>query len=107
MTNCKNNSKKDRRLYVLIDNTLAPVYGAVQGGHAVAQYMIDYDSLDLWKNEYLIYLRCNIRYWSKKLAKMNIPYSKFYEPDLHGKLTAISVCCDREVFKKLKILSTR
>lgn len=101
----KNKSeKKDRRLYVLIDNTLAPVYGAVQGGHAVAQYMIE-NGIDFWENEYLIYLRCNVRYWSKKLARMNVPHSKFYEPDLHGKLTAISVCCDKKVFKRLKLLS--
>ena len=26
-----------RKLYVLVDKTLKPVYGCVQGGHAVAQ----------------------------------------------------------------------
>ena len=98
-------SKKDRRLYVLVDNSLEPVYGAVQGGHAVAQYMLDYEGLDLWENEYLIYLRCNIRYWSKKLSKLHIPCSRFYEPDLHNKLTAISVCSDRKMFRRLKLLS--
>ena len=97
--------KKDRRLYVLVDNSLEPVYGAVQGGHAVAQYMLDNNGLDSWENEYLIYLRCNIRYWSKKLIKAGIPHSRFYEPDLHNKLTAISVCYDRKMFRRLKLLS--
>ena len=98
-------TNKNRRFYVLVDNSLEPIYGAVQGGHAVAQYMLDHGGLGFWKNEYLIYLRCNIRYWSKKIAKMNIPHSKFYEPDLHNKLTAISVCCDKKVFRRLKLLS--
>ena len=31
-----------RRLYVIIDKSLDPVYGCVQGGHAVAQYLIEY-----------------------------------------------------------------
>ena len=31
-----------KRLYVLINQNLSPVYGAVQGGHAVAQYLLDY-----------------------------------------------------------------
>ena len=98
-------NKKDRRLYVLVDNSLEPIYGAVQGGHAVAQYMLDHSGLDFWENEYLIYLRCNTRYWSRKLAKAGILHSKFYEPDLHNKLTAISVCYDKKMFRRLKLLS--
>lgn len=34
--------KGNRRLYVLIDESLDPIYGCVQGGHAVAQYMLEY-----------------------------------------------------------------
>lgn len=33
--------KGNRRLYVLIDESLDPIYGCVQGGHAVAQYMLE------------------------------------------------------------------
>jgi hypothetical protein len=33
---------EQRRLYVIIDESLNPVYGCVQGGHAVAQYLIEY-----------------------------------------------------------------
>ncbi len=36
MENVKN------KLYVLIDQNLDPIYGAVQGGHAVAQFLIDH-----------------------------------------------------------------
>ena len=33
--------KKIKKLYVLIDEKLEKVYGCVQGGHAVAQWLID------------------------------------------------------------------
>lgn len=46
-----------KRLYVLIDRTLNPIYGCVQGGHAVAQYMLEHSN---WNNEYLIYLYADI-----------------------------------------------
>ena len=32
----------DRRLYVLIDKSLEPVYGCVQGGHALAQWLLEH-----------------------------------------------------------------
>lgn len=31
-----------KRLYVLVDKKLNPIYGCVQGGHAVAQYMLEH-----------------------------------------------------------------
>jgi hypothetical protein len=30
-----------KKLYVLISNDLDPIYGCVQGGHAVAQWLLD------------------------------------------------------------------
>lgn len=30
------------KLYILIDNNLDPIYGAVQGGHSIAQWLIEY-----------------------------------------------------------------
>ena len=32
----------NKRLYILIDNSLEPVYGCVQGGHAVAQWLLEH-----------------------------------------------------------------
>ena len=29
------------KLYVLIDKSLDPIYGAVQGGHAVAEWLLE------------------------------------------------------------------
>ena len=30
------------KLYILIDKNLDPIYGAVQGGHAVAEWLIEH-----------------------------------------------------------------
>lgn len=30
------------KLYILIDKDLDPIYGAVQGGHVVAQWLIEH-----------------------------------------------------------------
>jgi hypothetical protein len=30
------------KLYILIDQNLDPIYGAVQGGHAVAEWLIEH-----------------------------------------------------------------
>jgi hypothetical protein len=35
-------SEMNNRLYILVDESLEPVYGCVQGGHAVAEYLIQY-----------------------------------------------------------------
>ena len=44
-----------KRLYVLTRNDLGLVYQAVQGAHAVAQFVLDHPNHE-WKNGYLIFL---------------------------------------------------
>jgi hypothetical protein len=44
-----------KRLYVLVNKRLSPVYGCVQGGHAVAQWLLDNPG-QTWNNNFLIYL---------------------------------------------------
>ena len=53
--------EKKNKLYVLIDKSLDAVYGCVQGGHAVAQWLIENGSG--WRNEYLIYLSADVEKW--------------------------------------------
>ena len=97
--------RKSNRLYVLIDESLDPVYGCVQGGHAVAQYMLEHRfSRGSWKNEYLIYLSCDITKWVEILEKKHKKYSAFYEPDLGNKLTALSIIDDGEMFRELSLV---
>ena len=91
-------------LYVLIDKNLDPIYGAVQGGHAIASWLLyqyrlefnKYASEDQpiwdWYNEYLVYLKVDIDKWIELLREEHCKtYEEFYEPDLDGKMTAIAV----------------
>ena len=94
----------EKKLYVLISNELDPIYGCVQGGHAVAQYLLDHKDVNSWKNEYLIYLDCeNISEWSELLKFSNLRFSIFREPDLNNSITAIAVEGGDKLFKKLRL----
>ena len=92
-----------RKLYVLIDDALEPVYGSVQGGHAAAQWLIEHPN-QKWNNSYLIYLYANIGEWKQKLIYRGIDFSEFYEPDLGGKCTALAIENDGKIFRKPKTL---
>lgn len=83
-----------KKLYVLIDQKLDAVYGCVQGGHAVAQWLLEHPNQE-WNNSYLIYLYADL---------VNKDYSSFYEPDLNNQLTAIALQDDGRMFKKLKLV---
>lgn len=92
------------KLFVLIDETLEPIYGAVQGGHAVAKWLIEHPKGG-WNNDYLIYLSCNLAKVNKKLDMLGIDYSVFKEPDLDGRMTAIAVHGNDRLFRHLNVLS--
>ena len=92
-----------KRLYVLISNKLSPVYGCVQGGHAVAQYLLEHPN-QKWNNQYLIYVYADVDTWRKKLDKYCIDYSLFKEPDLDDALTAIAVEDEGKLFRNLKLV---
>lgn len=89
------------KLYVLIDKNLDPIYGAVQGGHAVAQWILDYWQLNKegdpewdWHNDYLIYLSVDIDEWYDRIKRFDpckFQWSEFREPDLNNKMTAIAI----------------
>ena len=93
--------QNDPRLYVLVSKNLDPVYGCVQGGHAVAQWLLEHDSG--WRNNYLIYLYADIDKWGCKLNGCD-KCSYWREPDLGNKLTAIAVESDGKIFKNLKLV---
>lgn len=91
-----------KRLYVLIDESLDPIYGCVQGGHAVAQWLLDHPN-QKWNNSYLIYVYANLEKWKNKL--FGFDFSEFHEPDLDNKLTAIAIESEKRFFKNLKLVS--
>lgn len=101
----KQYNQVEPRLYVIIDESLEPVYGCVQGGHAVAQYLLENPN-SRWKNNYLIYLKSDIMKMMNKLDCYGISYTIFKEPDLNNKITAIAVLDNREMFKKLKLIGS-
>ena len=89
------------RLYVITSNELAPVYACVQGAHAVAQYLLDSPDSE-WKNDYLIFLKGDLEKVQAKLEYNNVSYTKFHEPDLNNKLTAVAVLNNQNLFKNLQ-----
>jgi hypothetical protein len=90
---------------VLISNELNPIYGCVQGGHAVAQWMLDHPNQD-WNNSYLIYLSAEVEKWKDKLDYLNVDYTKFDEPDLDNQTTALAILGNDKLFKKLNLVKS-
>jgi len=94
-----------KRLYVLVSKKLNPVYGCVQGGHAVAQFLLDNYSEQDWNNSYLIYLYADLDKWTKKLRKKHYQFTEYREPDLNDEVTAIACQNDSgELFKNLHLV---
>lgn len=93
------------RLYVLCSNKLDPIYAAVQGGHAVAQFMMDQqDGIDnhkrsvfrddKWYNDTIVYLSADVDEWYEYLDSFEhlwYYYSTWDEPDCDGDMTAIAL----------------
>ena len=89
------------KLYILVDKELDPIYASVQGGHAVAEWMLQNWQLNkegdpkwIWNNDYLIYLSVDINKWYCKLRRFDpnhFQWVYFNEPDLDNKMTAIAV----------------
>mgnify|MGYP007032371710 FL=1 len=95
----------NNRLYILVSEDLAPIYGAVQGGHAIAQWMLEHSDNLYWKNETVVYLSCNVEKMKYLLEWDDISIVR--EPDLNNKLTAIAVVGNprnERMFKKLRLL---
>lgn len=110
------------RLYILIDKDLDPIYGAVQGGHAATEWLLENwqinkegDPIWEWNNEYLIYLKADLEDIQDNYLKLYCAKDKesyFYEPDLNNRLTAVAIyegdMNDRlkKKIKKLKLWGT-
>ena len=92
-----------KRLYVLINKDLDPIYGCVQGGHVVAQWLLEHPGQD-WNNSYLIYLQADIQKWKSRLEYLGIDYTQFQEPDLDGQTTSLAVLGNEKLFKNLKLI---
>ena len=96
-------SSTEKRLYVLIDKELDSIYGCVQGGHVVAEWLLKHPQQD-WNNNYLIYVSADVLTWKEKLDILEIDYTEFREPDLNNKVTALAILNNDRLFKKLRLI---
>ncbi len=96
-------SSTEKRLYVLIDKELDSIYGCVQGGHVVAEWLLKHPQQD-WNNSYLIYVSADVSMWKEKLDILEVDYTEFREPDLNNKVTALAILNNDRLFKKLRLV---
>ena len=97
------------KMYILIRKDLNPTYRAVQGGHALAEYMLRHPiQAQEWGNHTLIYLQIQneqeLELWAEKLNYKGITWEGFREPDIGNQLTAIACLSDGKPFSNLKLL---
>ena len=97
-------AQQHNRLYIIVDQSLSPVYGCVQGGHAACQFLIDHPE-SKWKNDYLIYLYGDVEKIRYKLSSKGKVFSEFREPDLDNMLTSIAVEDDGKMFRNYKLVA--
>lgn len=88
---------------MLIDKELDSIYGCVQGGHVVAEWLLKHPQQD-WNNSYLIYVSADVLMWKDKLDILEVDYTEFREPDLNNKVTALAILNNDKLFKKLRLI---
>lgn len=96
----------NKRMYVIVRNDLTNGQKAVQGGHALAEYILN--NKCLWKNETLIYLKAkdedHIKDIMNTLKNKKVNHSCFYEPDLDNQITSIAFEGQNELTLDLRLL---
>jgi hypothetical protein len=82
------------KLYVLIDENYDPSYRAVQGAHAVAEYLLRNPGSS-WRNHTLVFLKTHqLDMWMDRLRELGKDFNEFTEPDVGNKITAIATLDD-------------
>lgn len=98
------------KMYVLVRTDLAPIHRAVQGGHAVAEYMKSNYHCTPWNNGFMIYLgvanESELNRWEARFQAKGIEFSTFVEPDWgEPTKTAVAMCDTGEIVKGLPLLT--
>lgn len=92
------------KLYVIVRNDISLAYQGVQGGHALAAWLLNNPN-QTWNNDFLIYLQTdNLYKLMFKLDLKKIKYSKFIEPDMDNQVTAIALQTKDKIVSKLKLM---
>jgi len=101
------------KMYVIVREDMPKVYAAVQGGHALAQWMLDHpEESKEWSNGHLIYVKvANIDKLKELVQAMSIQaayknHSIFWEPDLKWEMTAVALVTygDNPILRDLPLL---
>ena len=96
---------EEKRMYILCNRRLAPMYAAVQGGHALAQWILEHPE-EYEPNTTLIYLTCRLDKKIEEMKEHNYDYSFFEEPDFNNTITAVACLGDDDLlFTRLKTLA--
>lgn len=95
---------EEKKLYILVNRRLEKVYGSVQGGHALAQWLLEHPG-QTWNNKTLIYLNCRLDKKIEEMTEHGYDFSVFKEPDLNDTITAAACYGDDDMlFVRLKTL---
>ena len=96
-----------KKLYVLVRKDLSKSQQAVQGGHAVAEYLLHGPST-AWPNGTLVYLgvrnETELKFWGTQITKKGYAIVPFREPDRADEMTAIATECDGVLLNELRLL---
>ena len=97
------------KMFILVRNDLSKSQQGVQGGHALAQFMLDYPDLaQKWGNQTIVYVKADIQIlkgYEKMLTDHVDGISSFREPDIGNQLTALAAYGNaKEYFKDFRLM---
>ena len=96
-----------KKLYVVVRKDLSKSQQAVQGGHALAEYVLLNRDTE-WDNGTLVYLsirdETELKDLTKKLECDRIHHITFREPDIGDQLTAIASLGNNEHFERMSLI---
>jgi len=98
---------EEKKMYILCNRRLAPVYQSVQGGHALAQFCIEHPMLakKSWGNQTLIYLTCRLDKKVEEMKEHGYEFTEWKEPDFNNTVTAVACYGDPDLlFTRLKTI---
>jgi hypothetical protein len=98
---------REKKLYALSDGSLPIGDQGAQSIHAVAAWIKE-NGFKQWNNEIIVVAVVpsaeRLTLLCKKLDSKLVKYTKFHEPDMANRLTAIACLTDSNIFDKFKLM---
>ena len=96
-----------KKMFVIVRKDIPKIHQAVQGGHALAEYLLKESSS--WTNGTLIYLGVKglnqLENLKNRFETEGIPHREFREPDMGNQITSIATDVENRYIKKLNLLA--